>query len=281
MSQKMSAGEKAVQRKIERGGRLNSDDRRIVQARLRSVQKRGQYNGATAIPGRTLTKSVGLRANAVQIAVSNTARALNPDKCPIMTALTANVEQCRVSIENGGTGTFSGEFYNDSGLNTKWTVSGSLYMVDCRSQSSGGGVGVQNTGGGTNTTNASGGQSGSGYGLSGGGGAGQNQSVGGSVPVSGATVGVGAGQGVSGGGGIGYSSGESHSGGGSNGLSTSVGTNTSGQMLRETYFAKLKAEYSVTYEAAGGWQSFWGQGSGQQNGECDAGEVQFTVEEAA
>jgi len=281
MSHKMSSGEKAVQKKIERGARLNNDDRRIVQARLRSIQKRGQYNGATAIPGKTLTKTVGMRANAVQIAVSNTARQLNADKAPIMTSLTASVEACRVSVENGGTGTFSGEFTGYNGLDTKWTVSGSLYMTDCKSQSSGGGVGVQNTGGGTNTANASGGQSGSGYGLSGGGGAGQNQSAGASVPLSGATVSVGAGQGTSVGGGAGYSSGQSQSAGGNNGMSTGVGTNTSGAMLRETYFAKLKAEYSVAYEANGWVQSLFGQGSGQMNGECDAGEVQFTVEEAA
>lgn len=284
MAHKLSAGEKAVQKKIERGQRLNGDDRRIVQARLRSLQARGQYNGASAIPGRTLTKSVGVRSNAVQNAVYNTARGLNAAKCPVMTSLAGQVELCRVAIEQGGTGNFGGEFMYTGGmfdLDVKWTVSGSLYMIDCHSVSSGTGAGAQSTGGGTNQTGASGSQQASGFGMSGGGGVGTNQGVSVSAPISGVNVGAGAGQNTSAGGGAGYSTGGAQSTGGTNGVSTSAGGGTSGTMMRETYFAKLKAEYTVAFEPAGWIQGTLGQGSGQTAGECDAGEVQFTVEEAA
>lgn len=280
MSHKMSNAERAVQRKIDRGVRLGGDDRRVVQARLSSLQKRGQWNNARAIPGRALSKSVGLLAEDVAQAVHATGKQLDASKCPIMPTLAGQIEACRVSIENGGSGAFSDTFQSDSGLNTTWHVSGSLRMEGCTAQSSGTGVAGQNTGGGTNQTGASGGQSASGWGVSGQGGASQQTGVSVSVPVSGAQVSAGQNQGASVGVGGGYSSGQGQSAGGTNGQSTGVGANVSGNVMRETYFARLRATYTVSYEAAGGWQSFWGQGSNQQSGSCDAGEVQFTIEEA-
>ena len=291
---RLTSEEKAVQRKMRYGTRLEKSDHAVVQARLRHLQKRNLYVGATAIPGAALSKRVGLNVATLTSSMQSSAAGMAPGGSgpPNMSTLGPEIEPKRADIEQGGTGSFSKTITSYEGVNMTWTVSGSFGCTNVRSVSSGGGQGGATTGGGTGHGSGSG--SGttdtSGYGVSASGGRGSGASV--SVPTpGGGTAGGGASQ--SAGAGAGYSSTttESQSSSASSSGSTNAGNSSSGGTIRESYFGNLVCNYTLAFEANVTWYNpaSWGAGIGDaiyDNGDptsfsVQCGTVEFMVDEPA
>lgn len=291
---KMSPDEKAVQRKIERGSKLENDDRKIIQARMAALQRRGIWNGRSGtIPTNALNKNISVQAGALASAMTAHANGMlargngAPDN--MMSLVSSNImTQVNALGQNGSAG-FSFTAQSTRGLNCTWTIAGTLEVHNMQARSSGAGAGGHGYGGGTGTTAGSGSANTSGWGVNGG--AGVTSSAGASVGASASGVGVGAGQSTTMGAsvGAGYSSSTTTSVSSTSANSGSATGGHSGNVMREQYVADIVCNFSMSYEFDSSWWNpvSWGaqvgsamSGTGTERaGSASCGTATFEVDE--
>lgn len=269
-----------MQRKVRDGQRLSHDEKRVVQARLRALQRQHLAGQTGGIPSGAESITTAPNVQPALAAMNATAAGMinrgQPDFGSQVGALETQIRQIN--------GTNSRASFNFSAQTTalsigiSWTVSGSFSLGPLQYVSGGAGTGggSVNTGGGAGQGNTSS----SGFGAGGSHGTGGGASA--TIPVSGASVGVGQGQssGVSGG----------VSGGGSASTASSTqGTanqGSSGATTRETYKADIVCDYNVSWEVPMGWNPLsWGasiadsiDGTKRRSGHAGGcGWLQFTV----
>lgn len=286
---RLTSEEKAVQRKARLGMRMNNDDRKVIQARMRQIQRRGEYNGATAIPGQAMNKRVGVNGSTVTAAMQTTAQSMFRRGVPNFGTLAPAIEAKRADIEGGGTGSFSLSLTSSAmAFNLNWTITGSFAPTGLRSTDTGAGTGAANTGAGTTNASGAGTTNTSGYGVNGGVNAGTQSGVSASVPISGVQVGAGTSQGASANVNAGYSSTTT------TGTSTAAGGNTtasggaSGAVERERYFGQLVCNYTIAAQVDVDWYNpmSWGasiaefaaNGNAPRSGSAQCGTVEFMID---
>lgn len=262
---KQSIEEKAVLRKIESGRRLSSDDK-IIQARMRSIQRKHLEGQTTGIPANAQTQILP-NAFALTEAVRALAASMYDGVTPPNFGEQNDYVDARIRTLQTGAGNASFSFKMRSYVNLvdplEFAVSGSFVAGPLHMVGSGpaGSSGTTAAGSGSTTT------TGSGVGVSGGG----------TVSGSGAT----------GGGGVSYGQSTTTTVSGSGSGSTGV----SGAVMRETYSAKIIANFRIdaTYVADVYNPFSWGGAIGgqvrhansSQTGTCaDCGTAQFDVTHA-
>ena len=215
---RLSNAEKAVQRKVRDGKRLNSDDRSLIQTRLRAMQKRGELDGQTVgIPSGALNIVPMPNIQPAIAAMNATARTMQRGGIPDFGSNGSQLETAIRQINGGHTTAYFNLSTNTTyrGIPVLWTANGSFGLGPLHwvREGTGSMSGTQNTGGG----NASG----------------NTASSGGSANASGS--GTVSGANVSGGGSI--------SGGGSNSAGQSGGANASqggaASSVTDTYTAEI------------------------------------------
>lgn len=279
---KLSAAERAVQRKVRDGQRLTHDDRRIVQARLKALQRHHLEGVTGGIPSGAESITTAPNVSPAMRAMNATANGMVNDGQPDFGGQMGQLETSIRQINNTSSRASFSFSTSTSGytLPINWTVSGSFSLGPLHYVSGGAGTtgGSVNTGGGTGSGNTSS----SGYGAGAGGGQGGGASA--SVPVSGATVG--AGQSNS----SGVSGGISGGGSASTGVSTqgTAAQGSSGNAARETYRADITCEYTISFSFGASlnplsWgaaltQGFSSSSSRRREGSAGGcGWIQFTV----
>src|SRR5436190_7926641 len=145
--------EKAVQRKVRDGRRLNGDDREVVQTRVRAMQKKGDYVGLTGgIPSGAENLVPAPNVDPLMAAIQRTSSSMfNGDKGPDYSNHSGDLELKIRQINTTNT-TSSFSFFEEThsvGVPEKWTVSGSFRLGPLQLAGAGGTAG---TGGGATTT---------------------------------------------------------------------------------------------------------------------------------
>lgn len=277
---KLSNAERAVQRKVRDGQRLNNEDKRTVQTRLRALQRQHLQGLTGGIPSGAEAIVAMPNVQPAVSAISATCRSMAGGGYPNVGSKAPELErQIRQINASQTTASFSFTLHGSlMSVPTEWRISGSFSLGPLQYVS-----GTAGTGGGT-TTVGGGGASGNTQSSGGsvGVGGGQGSGVSASVPVSGATVG--GGQSNSGGASGGISGGGSASTGQSGGGTATQGS--SGGNLRETYMAPITCAYDIEAELTMGWSpiswvantldEFGGPKTGSGSA-SNCGMIQFTI----
>lgn len=238
--EKLSNAERVVQRKVRDGQRLSHDDKRVVQTRLRAMQRQHLQGLTVGIPSGAEAIVPMPNVQPAIAAMNASCRTLfSKGGFPNIGEKSQQLEtQIRQINGNNTTASFSLDlrgYY--ATLPIDWQISGSFSLGPLQyvSGTAGTGSGTTTVGGGSGggTTHSSGGSVGVG--------GGQGSGASASVPVSGANVGVG--QSSSGGASGGMSTGGSASTGSSSGGSATQAS--SGANLRETYMAPIVCNYDI------------------------------------
>ena len=261
----LTTAEKAVQRKVREGTRLNSDDRALIQTRLRTMQRRHLEGQVVGIPSGALNIVAMPNVQPAVAAMNATATTMPRGGTPDFGSNGSQLETSLRQINGSNTTAYFNISTNTSyrGIPVLWTANGSFGLgpLTFVRDSSGTMSGTQQTGGG----NAGGQQTASG--ASAGGGA--------SGTVSG--VNVGGNGSVSGGG--------SNSSGQSGGASATQGGTASS--VTETYSAPITMTCTLRAQPELSLNPLsWGASLAEQfmeptqaqssAGNC--GQIQFTIQ---
>jgi hypothetical protein len=262
---RLSKAEQAVQAKLKSGRSLNSDDREIVQTRLRALQRRGDLDGQSGgVPsGATHAvpmPSVGPVWQAMNAAGQDLASSGSPEDPPDFSGLASDIEAPIRSINSGNqTATFNGSVGTHwRGAPRLWKARGSFALGTIHWNQGGGGTG---TAGGGQTTG--GGNAGGQTQASGAGG-----SAGASGTYSGANL---SGQGSA-----------SVGGANSNAASTAGNASQGGSMSTQfdSYTAPIVCTWHISVEMDTTWNPLsWlsSGGRGSRDGTTEAGRFNFQM----
>jgi hypothetical protein len=227
--------EQAVQKKVRDGQRLSSDDREVVQTRLRAMQKRGDYVGMTGgVPSGAENLVAAPNVQPAMSAMQATANGVSGGSVPDLSSHGGDLElKIRQINAQNTTSFFSFTMGTHTvGVPETWSISGSFSLGPLSLVGSGGTAG---TGGGA--TGTAGGSTGNSSTTTGTGGSVSGTATGplGTTGASGSATGS-----------------ASHSTGTTTGGSTSgggtAGQSSGGANLRETYKADILCTYSIRME---------------------------------